>query len=152
MIKKIKCDCGHLAYHSAVKEINGKKLCQNCWRARKDAEGLYEIGCKYPETEVCPDREPQIIDMTINAERRTELLKKARCYQGYGECDNKKTRMNNLICILEQVLNNNPVTCPNEGCNCELTTVKTAATINIICPVHGLIVRAPVKAEDRSGV
>lgn len=42
MIVKIKCDCGHFEYGSAVEKFEGKTLCRSCWKSFMELKKLFK--------------------------------------------------------------------------------------------------------------
>jgi len=139
-LKLIKlCDCGHAEKAYSIKTINDLTYCHSCWKVYQEKAGHVDAGCIFPEAEVCADREPVMFSKGSN--EQMDVIKKARCYCGHKFCI--KHGVDELLLLIED----RPAICPNEGCNAILKKINTKFYTTLICPVHGVILKAAIGRE-----
>lgn len=137
------CGCGHHEKKQLVKTIGVKTFCQECWRNYQEKAGLVDAGCIFPNAKVCMDREPAILP---NNAILLEEIKKAKCYRGHNYCI--KYEADNILSIIRRTKRGQPVTCPNEGCGRLLVEITTGYCISLICPVHGVVLKAVTERDE----
>jgi len=120
--------------------------CHDCWKAYQEKAGLVDVGCIFPQAEVCSDRDPVIIQFSNVSREQIGEIKNARCYRGHKSC--MKHSVEDLLFTIKQAMKDEPSMCPNEGCGRLLKKINTKYYTTMICPVHGVILKAIIGREE----
>ncbi len=136
------CDCGHFEKKYSIRIVNKKTFCQECWRKYQGEAGLVDTGCIYINAKVCMDREPSVFQDNM----RLEEIKKAKCYRGHKHCI--KYEAENILSALKRKKEGQPMICPHEGCGRLLTEKITKYYTSLICPVHGVVLKAVLERDE----
>lgn len=145
-MKKILCDCGHQEYPNEAKTINGRQICNNCWKSYLEACGQVEKGCIFWEVAVCPDREPGVID--IANKHVQEIMNGAKCYFGHQKCRHKMKKDKAILDIPDKLIKNGRARCPVKGCGHYLSLIKMEQVVVSVCPQHGVVARLLVEPQE----
>lgn len=148
----VKCTvCNNNVQPYAVKLIDDKLYCNDCWKKYRKENGLIDIGCINPLAVVCSDREPKLIEELCHigiyqpADIIQNALNIAVCYIGHEECLSRMKEENRIFELQDKIVEGKGIFCPI--CGSQLKTVKGSRTIVSVCSVHGVVFHGIIKKD-----
>lgn len=135
-----------------IKEIDGYKMCRQCWKEYKEDRGLVDKGCIFDDMGGCLERDPCFIppievtpehayDYGFSHPARLAVLANAKCYLGHETCRKQQEEMRKMIEQTKQAYENRVTVCPHNGCakDLDISRDEEHGVLRAVCPVHGEI-------------